>query len=119
MRGIASRQSAPVLLGIASFAAILLVWESVVRLGWVNPFFVSQPSAIAASLSQQARSGELRHTASALKSSMLTKMSGEAVVFAALCASGRERVGNVVMSAAIWFIASAAPWRQKGPYRAP
>ena len=31
------------------------------RLGWVNPFFVSQPSAIAASLSRAARSGELEH----------------------------------------------------------
>jgi len=35
---------APVFLGTLSFAAILVVWESVVRLGWVNPFFISQPT---------------------------------------------------------------------------
>ncbi|PYS48622.1 MAG: ABC transporter permease, partial [Acidobacteria bacterium] len=61
MTGIASWKSAPVLLGIVSFAVILLVWESVVRLGWANPFFISQPSAIAISLSDAARSGELWH----------------------------------------------------------
>jgi NitT/TauT family transport system permease protein len=54
-------KSSPFILGIASFAVILLAWESVVRLGWLNPFFVSQPSAIAASLSGAARSGELWH----------------------------------------------------------
>ena len=46
MKAIARWKSAPVLLGVVSFAAILQVWESAVRLGWVNPFFVSQPSAI-------------------------------------------------------------------------
>ena len=54
-------KGAPVVLGIASFAVILVIWETVVRLSWVNPFFVSQPSAIAASLSRAARSGELGH----------------------------------------------------------
>ena len=61
MNRIAGWKSAPVLLGIVSFAAILFVWESVVRLGWANPFFISQPSAIAASLGRAARSGELWH----------------------------------------------------------
>src|SRR5579863_5172936 len=61
MKGTARWKSAPVLLGIVSFAAILLLWESVVRLGWVNPFFISQPSSIAASLSRAAQSGELWH----------------------------------------------------------
>ena len=65
MTGIANWKSAPVLLGIVSFAAILLVWESVVRLGWVNPFFISQPSAIATSLNHAARSGELWHNPNA------------------------------------------------------
>jgi ABC-type nitrate/sulfonate/bicarbonate transport system permease component len=46
-------------LGMASFAAILLVWASVVRPGWANAFFISPPSGFIATLSQQARSSEL------------------------------------------------------------
>jgi NitT/TauT family transport system permease protein len=46
-------------LGILSFTAILLAWELAVRAGWLNPFFTSQPTAIAAALARSARSGEL------------------------------------------------------------
>jgi len=59
MSRVSAWKSSPVLLGIVSFAAILLIWEAVVRLNWANPFFISQPSAIAASLDRAARSGEL------------------------------------------------------------
>jgi len=46
-------------LGVLSFVVILIVWESAARFGWVNPFFTSQPTAIAAALAEQSRSGEL------------------------------------------------------------
>ena len=60
MRNTMSGKSAPVILGILSFVVIVVLWEAVVRLGWVNPFFVSRPSLIvAASLIQQAQSGEV------------------------------------------------------------
>ena len=46
-------------LGAASFAVILAVWELLARLHWINPFFTSQPSAIAGALARAAQSGEL------------------------------------------------------------
>jgi ABC-type nitrate/sulfonate/bicarbonate transport system permease component len=46
-------------LGTLSFATILTLWEATARLGLLNPFFTSLPSAIAASLGEEARSGEL------------------------------------------------------------
>jgi NitT/TauT family transport system permease protein len=49
----------PVLLGILSFVAILAAWEAGVRLGWLNAFFTSQPTAIARALVAEMRSGEL------------------------------------------------------------
>jgi NitT/TauT family transport system permease protein len=50
----------PVWLGLVSFGITLLLWESAVRLGWINPFFTSRPVAIAARLGQELESGELR-----------------------------------------------------------
>jgi len=41
------RRLKPALLGVSSFAMILLSWEMAVRVGWLNPFFTSQPTAIA------------------------------------------------------------------------
>lgn len=57
------RRTAPVWLGVCSFAAILIAWEAAVRIGWLNPFFTSQPSAIVAALQRDARSGDLARTA--------------------------------------------------------
>jgi NitT/TauT family transport system permease protein len=57
------RQLKPALLGIASFAVILLTWEIAVRAGWLNPFFTSQPTAIAAALAREASSGDLARSA--------------------------------------------------------
>jgi NitT/TauT family transport system permease protein len=108
MKGIASRQSAPVLLGITSFAAILLMWESVVRLGWVNPFFVSQPSAIAASLSQQARSGELRHNLAVSLGEFAVAYSAAVVVgILAGVLAGRFRTVEYILDPFLWFLYSA------------
>lgn len=53
-----------VLLGVVSFAVILIGWEGLVRVGWLNPFFTSQPVAILSALAREARSGELARSAS-------------------------------------------------------
>lgn len=46
-------------LGVLSFVVLLVGWELLARLHWVNPFFTSQPTAIAEALTRAARSGEL------------------------------------------------------------
>ena len=58
------RRLPPVLLGVLSFATILITWEVAVRVGWLNPFFTAQPTTIVAALAQDARSGELARSAS-------------------------------------------------------
>ena len=101
-------KSAPVVLGIASFAVILLLWESAVRLGWVNPFFVSQPSAIAASLSRTARSGELWHNV-AVSFREFAIGYGLSVVVGILAGAlaGRFRTMEYALDPFLWFLYSA------------
>lgn len=101
-------KSAPVVLGIASFAVILLAWESVVRLGWVNPFFVSQPSAVAASLSRAARSGELGHNL-AVSFREFAIGYGLSVVVGILAGAlaGRFRTVEYALDPFLWFLYSA------------
>jgi len=101
-------KSAPVVLGIASFAVILLAWESVVRLGWVNPFFVSQPSAVAASLSRAARSGELGHNL-AVSFREFAIGYGLSVVVGILTGAlaGRFRTVEYALDPFLWFLYSA------------
>lgn len=101
-------KSSPVVLGIASFAVILLAWESVVRLGWVNPFFVSQPSAVAASLSRAARSGELGHNL-AVSFREFSIGYGLSVVVGILAGAlaGRFRTVEYALDPFLWFLYSA------------
>jgi len=101
-------KSSPVVLGIASFAVILLAWESVVRLGWVNPFFVSQPSAVAASLSRAARSGELGHNL-AVSFREFAIGYGLSVVVGILAGAlaGRFRIVEYALDPFLWFLYSA------------
>jgi len=98
----------PVLLGIASFVIILLAWESSVRLGWVNPFFVSQPSAVAATLSRTARSGELGHNLAVSFREFVTGY-GLAVVVGILAGAlgGRFRTVEYALDPFLWFLYSA------------
>ena len=49
----------PVAFGLLSLSCLVIGWEAAVRVGWFNPFFTSQPSAIAAALAAQASTGEL------------------------------------------------------------
>jgi NitT/TauT family transport system permease protein len=101
-------KSAPFVLGIASFAVILLVWESVVRLNWVNPFFVSQPSAIAASLIRAARSGELWHNvAVSFREFAIGYGLSVAVGIPAGALAGRFRTVEYALDPFLWFLYSA------------
>jgi NitT/TauT family transport system permease protein len=108
MKGVARWKSAPVLLGIVSFAAILLVWQSVVRLGWVNPFFISQPSAIAASLSRSAQTGELwRNFSVSLREFAIGYGASVAVGILAGALAGRFRTVEYALDPFLWFLYSA------------
>lgn len=98
----------PVVLGIASFAAILLAWESAVRLGWVNPFFVSQPSAVAATLSRTAASGELGHNlAVSLREFAIGYGLSVVVGILAGALAGRFRTMEYGLDPFLWFLYSA------------
>ena len=99
---------APLLLGIISFGVILVFWEAVVRFGWVNSFFVSQPSAIAASLSRAARSGELwQNTAMSLHEFAIGYGLSVAVGILAGALAGKYRTVEYALDAFLWFLYSA------------
>ncbi len=101
-------KSAPLLLGIISFAVILVIWEAVVHFGWVNPFFVSQPSAIAGSLSRSARSGELWHNfAVSLREFATGYGLAVAVGILAGALAGRCRTVEYALDPFLWFLYSA------------
>jgi NitT/TauT family transport system permease protein len=101
-------KSSPLILGMASFAVILLAWESVVRLGWVNPFFVSQPSAIASSLSRAAQSGELWHNiAVSIREFVIGYGLSVVVGILAGALAGRFRTVEYVSDPFLWFLYSA------------
>src|SRR5262245_29030541 len=108
MKGIEGSKSAPVLLGIFSFTVILLVWEFVVRVDWVNPFFVSQPSAITASLIRAARSGELWHNvAVSLREFAIGYIASVVVGILAGALAGRFRTVEYALDPFLWFMYSA------------
>ena len=101
-------KASPVILGIVSFAALLLAWESLVRLGWVNPFFVSQPSAIAASLGHAARSGELWHNiVVSFREFVIGYGLSVAIGILAGALAGRFRTVEYTLSPFLWFLYSA------------
>src|SRR5437660_1764004 len=108
MMSIAGWRSAPLLLGIASFAAILLAWEAVVRWDWANPFFISQPTAIAASLGRAARSGELWHNLAVSLREFAVGYAASAVVgILAGAVAGRFRIVEYALDPFLWFLYSA------------
>src|ERR1019366_2437129 len=102
------RRSAPVVLGILSVALILVVWESVARLGWVNPFFTSQPTASAKVLAEEARSGELYHNLSVSLREFALGF-GAAIVVGLILGimAGRYRTFEYVLDPFIWLVYSA------------
>jgi NitT/TauT family transport system permease protein len=101
-------KASPVILGIVSFVALLLAWEAVVRLGWVNPFFVSQPSAIAASLGRAAQSGELWHNiAVSFREFAIGYGLSVAIGILAGALAGRYRTVEYALDPFLWFLYSA------------
>src|SRR5438552_8887900 len=101
-------KTAPALVGITSFAVIQLVWESAVRFGWINPFFVSEPSAIALSLSRAARSGELWHNVTVSLREFAIGY-GLSVVIGVLAGAlaGRFRTVEYALEPLLWLLYSA------------
>jgi NitT/TauT family transport system permease protein len=98
----------PVLLGVVSFAVILFAWETAARVGWLNPFFTSKPTSIAAVLARDARSGELTRT------TMVTVREfgagfGAAVVAGLMLGviAGWFRTVEYALDPFIWFVYSA------------
>ncbi len=101
-------QLKPVLLGVVSFAVILLAWEAAVRVGWLNPFFTSQPTAIAAALAREARSGELaRSTAVSLREFGAGFGAAIVVGLSLGIVAGWFRTVEYALDPFIWFIYSA------------
>jgi NitT/TauT family transport system permease protein len=102
------RQFKPALLGVASFAVILCSWEVAVRVGWLNPFFTSQPTSIAAALAREARSGELaRSTAVSLRE--FSAGFGAAILVGLFLGvlAGWYRSVEYALDPFIWFVYSA------------
>ena len=102
------RQLKPALLGVASFAVILFSWEVGVRLGWLNPFFTSQPTAIAAALAREARTGELARSAAVSLREFSAGFGAAIVVGLTLgVLAGWYRTVEYALDPFIWFIYSA------------
>jgi ABC-type nitrate/sulfonate/bicarbonate transport system permease component len=102
------RQLKPALLGVASFAVILFSWEVAVRLGWLNPFFTSQPTSIAAALAREVQSGELaRSTAVSLREFSAGFGAAILVGLALGVLAGWYRSVEYALDPFIWFVYSA------------
>jgi NitT/TauT family transport system permease protein len=95
-------------LGAVSFACILVSWESAARLHWVNPFLTSQPTAIAAALVEQARSGVLVSNLAVSLAEFGAGYGAAVVVGLALgVLAGWFRPVGYAVSPFLWFVYSA------------
>jgi NitT/TauT family transport system permease protein len=102
------RQLKPALLGVASFAIILLSWEMAVRVGWLNPFFTSQPTSIAAALAREARSGELARSTTVSLREFGAGFGAAILVGLTLgVLAGWNRTVEYALDPFIWFVYSA------------
>jgi NitT/TauT family transport system permease protein len=101
-------QLKPALLGLVSFAVILLAWEAAVRIGWLNPFFTSQPTSIAAALAREARSGELARSAAVSVREFGAGFGAAILVGLTLgVVAGWYRTVEYALDPFIWFVYSA------------
>jgi NitT/TauT family transport system permease protein len=84
MTGPIGRRRAVAVLQIAIAAALLLLWEWCSRAGWVDPFFVSRPSAIGARVADWFASGRIfPHLAATALEAALAFLFGSAAGVAA------------------------------------
>src|SRR5262249_22057514 len=98
----------PVALGVLSFAGIAAAWELAVRGGWLNPFFTSQPTAIAAALARSAQAGGLWPRILITLGEVAAGVGAAIVVgFAVGVAAGRSRSIEYALDPFVWFIYSA------------
>jgi NitT/TauT family transport system permease protein len=105
---VSRRQINPVLAGIISFAAITVAWEEVVRLGLVNPFFASQPSAIVRALIEQTLSGELLRNVTISLAEFALGFAAAAVIGILVGMwAGRSRTFEAILDPFLWFLYSA------------
>jgi len=103
-----SRRSTAVAFGVLSFAVIFAVWELAVRAGWLNPFFTSQPSAIAAALVRSGRTGELWQSVRITLAEFAAGFGAAIVIgFSVGVLAGRSRLIAYALDPFIWFIYSA------------
>jgi NitT/TauT family transport system permease protein len=102
------RSARPLVLGALSFAAILVAWEAGVRLGWLNPFFTSQPTAIARALLGEMQSGELGRAVRVSIEEFAAGFGAAIAVGLALgIAAGWFRPVEYALDPFIWFVYSA------------
>jgi ABC-type nitrate/sulfonate/bicarbonate transport system permease component len=100
--------SGPIVLGVVSFAVMLVAWEAGARIGWLNPFFTSQPTAIGRALVDETRSGELaRGVSVSLIEFALGFGAAIAVGLALGIAAGWFRTVEYALDPFIWFVYSA------------
>lgn len=102
------RSAKPVALGIVSFVVILVAWEAAARIGWLNPFFTSQPTAIGRALVEQARSGELARSVSVSLVEFAAGFGAAIIVGLTLgIVAGWFRPVEYALHPFIWFVYSA------------
>jgi NitT/TauT family transport system permease protein len=93
--------------GAISIAALLALWELGVRLGWLDPFFTSSPSAVAAALALQFWTGELLSNLATSLGEFAVAFGLAAVVGVALGAlSGWYRTLEYALDPFVWFLYS-------------
>jgi NitT/TauT family transport system permease protein len=94
--------------GAGTLAAFVLAWELGVRLGWLNPFFTSQPTAIVVALVEQLRTGELAANLAVSLGEFAVGFGLAVIVGIALgMLSGWYRTLEYALDPFVWFLYSA------------
>lgn len=102
------RRNEALILGTQSLVGIAVLWQVVVDLGWINPFFVSRPTDVWAELLVQARSGILfQNIAESLKSFCLALGLAAGVGIFLGVLAGWFRDVEAALNPFIWFKYSA------------
>ena len=96
------------ILGILSLGLIALVWQVVVDLGWINPFFVSSPSRVFEALLTQLENGTLvQHIGATLLAFAIALAISASLGIALGLIAGWYRDVESALEPFIWFTYSA------------